>query len=310
MLHLHCRVARARYFLPLLIAATASVTALSLGPGGPSAGSAADRFVAGQRSTTHAPVGSDLAATLRERAAAHRRAIGVTAVASATVERVVDRFAGLTFDEVVDRDGRGRPLALQRFDPTGRLAAVVRFGGHNPKRVAVADEAGARAAAERQARALDLGPAGTARVRRGAADEWVVEWPRLVDGVPVPGDGVVVRTWADGTLHTAVRHERSLAERPGRLIAVGEARRLADTRLTGWLDGRNAGEWRIDGASLAWVAPNDAFEPSAPDAPASTLRLAWVVRVTTSGNLAGSVRGLELFLDAGDGRLLGGDVLR
>jgi hypothetical protein len=304
------RVTRARLLLPLLVGVAAAVAALSLGPGGPPAGSAADSFVAGQRSTTRTPVGDKEAKSLRERAAAHRRAIGVGAVGSASVERVRDRFTGLTYDEVVDRDGQGQTLALQRFDAAGRLLAAVRFGGHNPKQVTLADAAGAQAAALRHAQALDLGPAGTARVRRGAAEEWVVEWPRVVDGIPVPGDGVVVRTWVDGSLHTAVRHERPLAERPGRQITTGEARRLAGDRLAGWLDARHRGEWRIEGSSLAWVAPNDAFEPGAPDAPASVLQLAWVVRVTTSGTLAETIRGLEFFLDAGDGRLLGGDIVR
>jgi len=304
------RALRVRILFSALVAAATAALALSLGPGGPPPGSAADRFVAGQLSTTRTPVVGAEAKVLRERAATHRRAIGVSAAATVTVERVVDRFAGLTVDEVVDRDNRGRPLALQRFDPAGRLLAAVRFGGHNPKGTDVATAARAEGAALRLARALDLDPAGAARVRRGAAEEWIVEWPRVVDGIPVPGDGVFVRAWTDGSLHTAVRHERPLAEPPGRLIAVGQARRLAEARLAGWLDARNAGEWRIDGASLAWVAPNDTFEASGPDAPAATLRLAWVVRATTRGALAGSIRGLELYLDAGDGRLLGGDVVR
>jgi hypothetical protein len=107
-----------------------------------------------------------------------------------------------------------------------------------------------------------------------------------------------------------VRSERPLAERPGRLLAATDARRLAGAHLAGWLDARSAGQWRISGAALAWVAPNDTFESTAPDAPAPILRLAWVVRVGTSGGLAEAIRGLELYLDAGDGRLLGGDVLR
>jgi hypothetical protein len=61
---------------------------------------------------------------------------------------------------------------------------------------------------------------------------------------------------------------------------------------------------------LAWMAPNDTFAPSRPDAPAATLRLSWVARVATTAALADSLRGLELYLDAGDGSLLGGDVLR
>jgi hypothetical protein len=57
------------------------------------------------------------------------------------------------------------------------------------------------------------------------------------------------------------------------------------------------------------VAPNDTFSDPVPVAPAGTLRLAWVVRVTNSGALAERVAGLELAFDAGDGSPLGGDVL-
>ena len=66
----------------------------------------------------------------------------------------------------------------------------------------------------------------------------------------------------------------------------------------------------MTGLDLAWVAPNDTFAPARPDAPAATLRLAWVGRVATTATLAESLRGLEVYLDAGDGSLLGGDVLR
>jgi hypothetical protein len=304
------RTIRVRVLLPALVGVAGAAVALSLGPGGPPTGSAADRFVAGQPSTIRSPLGGTLAKTLHERAAAHRAAIGAGLPASVTVEHVQDRFTGLTYDQVVDRDGAGRALALQRFDSAGRLLAAVRFGGHNPKQTSLPDAAAARATALRHARDLGLTTAGSPLIRRGAADEWVVEWPRVVDGIPVPGDGLVIRTWADGSLHSAVRHDRPLAGRPGRLLAAGEARRLARGRLSAWLDARHAGEWRIAGASLAWVAPNDTFEAAAPDAPGAVLRLAWVVRVSTSGDLAGTLGGLELYVDAGDGRLLGGDVVR
>ncbi|MBP1705418.1 MAG: hypothetical protein H6Q36_1157 [Chloroflexi bacterium] len=304
------RVLRARVLLPLLVGVAGAAVALSSGPGGPPAGSAADRFVAGQLTTVREPVVGAPAKALDRRAGVNRAAIGSGTPASVKMQHVRNRFSGLTYDEVVDTDGKGRALALQRFDASGRLLAAVRFGGHNPKKAVVADAAGARKAALGHARALGLDPTGSPRVRRGATAEWIVEWPRLVDGIPVPGDGVVVRTWADGSIHTAVRTERTLAARPERPLSVAEARRLGRERLAGWLDARHAGEWQIDDVSLAWVAPNDTFEATAPDAPASVLRLAWVVRVTTSGGLAEAVRGMELYLDAGDGRLLGGDVLR
>jgi hypothetical protein len=58
------------------------------------------------------------------------------------------------------------------------------------------------------------------------------------------------------------------------------------------------------------MAPNDTFDAARPDAPAEIRRLAWVISVRTSGRLADSLRGLEVSIDAGDGSLLGGDVLR
>jgi hypothetical protein len=301
---------RARILVAALVAVGGTVIALSPGPFGPPTGSAADRFVAGQASTVREPVGGERAKVLENRAAANRGAIGAGRPAAVSVAHVLDRFSGSAFDEVVDRDGRGRPLAIQRFDPAGRLLAAVRFGGHNPKMMALTDASGAEAAATGHARALGLVPAGVASVRRGATDEWIVEWSRTVDGIAVPGDGLVVRTWKDGSLHTVVLHERPLAARPARTISSGVARRIARARLAGWLDDRHPGEWRIAGVSQAWVAPNDTFEAAAPDAPATILRLAWVVRVSTSGGLAEAVRRLELYLDAGDGRLLGGDVAR
>jgi hypothetical protein len=71
--------------------------------------------------------------------------------------------------------------------------------------------------------------------------------------------------------------------------------------------------WGLSGVlgepTLAWVAPNDLFEPARPDAPEAVRRLAWLVRVTPTGDVASRLRALEVHVDAGDGRLLGGDVL-
>jgi hypothetical protein len=58
----------------------------------------------------------------------------------------------------------------------------------------------------------------------------------------------------------------------------------------------------------AWVAPNGAFDPSASDAPAETLRLAWIVGFDVAGALVERIRSIEVWIDAGDGTLLGGDV--
>jgi hypothetical protein len=56
------------------------------------------------------------------------------------------------------------------------------------------------------------------------------------------------------------------------------------------------------------VAPNDTWAPERPDAPAETLRLAWIVRYEASGPLSERMRLLELWVDAGDASVIGGDV--
>ena len=280
------------------------------GPGGPSTGSADDRYAAGQPATTRAVLPGTETGRLRAAAAPGRALLGTEGVASTRVERVTNRFTATTYDEVTDLDAGGRPIALQRFDRAGRLVAAMRFGLQSTARVALGDPVVAAAAAGRFARTLGLDPAGSPAVRRAGGGDWVVTWSRIVHGFPVRGDGVRVQVWADGSLHLAVRTERPLADEPDRRIAATDARRLADEHLATWFSGPDRAGLRLGAPALAWVAPNDTFDRTAPDAPSPLLRLAWVVEVRTSGTLAGSLRALELYMDAGDGRLIGGDVLR
>jgi hypothetical protein len=58
----------------------------------------------------------------------------------------------------------------------------------------------------------------------------------------------------------------------------------------------------------AWVAANGMFGATELDAPAETLRLAWVVRFEAEGALAERLHAVEVWIDEGDGHLLGGDV--
>jgi hypothetical protein len=80
--------------------------------------------------------------------------------------------------------------------------------------------------------------------------------------------------------------------------------------MLGTLFGDRTDQVAITTLALAWVAPNSAFDPTGPDAPGTTLRLAWVAEARTSGPLADELRAVKLFLDAGTGALIGGDVLR
>src|SRR5256885_1980146 len=66
---------------------------------------------------------------------------------------------------------------------------------------------------------------------------------------------------------------------------------------------------RITTVERAWVAANDTFAADRADAPAETLRLAWVVTFETQGALADRLRSVELWLDGSDGAVLGSDVV-
>lgn len=288
-----------------------AATAIALGiPGGTSPGDAADRFVAGGPVTERSPVTPDQAASTLALAAASRSRLGLPEPATQRVERVVDRFDGTTYDEVTASDRAGRTLHLERFDARGRLIGAVAFGWQATGGTPMANAAAARARGVRLAADLGLDASGTPDVRQGPDNSgWTLTWPRVVDGVPVIGDGVRVDLWSDGRMHAVVRTERPLAARPSATLDEATARdRATETLAT--LFGSRSGQVAISTLGLGWVAPNSAFDPTGPDAPAATLRLAWVAEARTSGELAEGLRAVKLFLDAGTGMLLGGDVLR
>jgi hypothetical protein len=130
-----------------------------------------------------------------------------------------------------------------------------------------------------------------------------------VDGVPVPGDGLRIQLWPDGSVHGLTRSERALADRPAAALDAVRARSIAEAQLGTWFRGGVGGGMTIAGLGLAWVPPNDTFAPAGPDAPDSVLRLAWVVRATASGQLTDTLRALEIYVDAGSGAVIGGDIL-
>jgi len=295
----------------LLAAVAVAGTAIALGfPGGASTGDAADRFVAGSPVTERTPVTPDKAAAALARAAEVRSHLGLPEPAASRVERVVDRFDGTAYDEVTESDRTGRTLQLHRFDARGRLVGAVAFGWKAAGGPPMPSAAAARARGNRLATDLGLDTAGTPDVRQGPDDTgWTLTWPRVVDGVPVVGDGVRLDLWPDGRMHAVVRTERPLAARPASTLDEATARARATTTL-GTIFGSRSGQVSIATLGLGWVAPNSAFDPTGPDAPGATLRLAWVVEARTSGPLADALRAVKLYLDAGTGALVGGDVLR
>ena len=287
--------------LPLAGLAVAALLAI-----GASGGQAADPFVAGGRSTRPVAAAAGDLARAEARGRALIVALGIPA-ASHRAARLDDTFEHRVIDEVTSLDDHGREVAVSRFELDGRVAMVAALGWRAGRGRSV-DAAGAGRSAAAVARVAGLTPGGQPVARRSAgAGGWSVAWQRNVGGVPVRGDGLRVLLWADGSFHGLTSTERPLAAAPAAVMshdqAVTAAERVAAERIGIASDGL-----RVAGAELAWVAPNDLFEPAAPDAPAETLRLAWIVNFESHGAVAERLRSVEVWIDAGDGRLLGGDV--
>jgi hypothetical protein len=288
----------------LALAGLAVAGLLSIGG---SAGQAADPFVAGGRSSRPMPVAADDLARARARGQAVAAALGLPGV-NHQVQRLDDAFEHRTYDEVTSTDATGREVAITRLDLDGSVAMAVALGWH-PGGGRPLDGLAATNRAVALARQAGLAPAGRPSVRSSAgAGGWSIAWPRIVDGVVVRGDGLRIALWPDGALHGLTRTERPLAPAPVRTLDPDAARSAATAVVTARLGG-SSGELRIVGAERVWVAPNDMFGGQRLDAPAETLRLAWAVRFEAKGTLAERLRSVEVWIDAGDGRALGGDVI-
>jgi hypothetical protein len=269
--------------------------------------SGADPFVAGDLSTRPLPVAASAADRVLARRAELAAALSLPGVSHRS-QRLDDRVEHRVYDEVVSLDAAGREVAITRFDTSGGVAMALVLGWQPSRGAAVgSDVAASRGAAV--AKAAGLAVSGHPIVRASAgAGGWSVSWPRVVDGVPVPGDGLRVSLWNDGSFHGLTRTERPLAAAPSSRISAGAARKAADS-IVAERFGSDARLVRHTAPELAWMAPNDTWAPERPDAPAATLRLAWIVRFEARGDLAERVRLVEYWIDAGDGRLIGGDVV-
>jgi hypothetical protein len=268
---------------------------------------AADPFVAGGRSTRTVAVAPPQVAQTLARAADLARAIGLPGVSRRT-ERLDDRFEHLVYDEVVAADAAGRDVSIARFDTDGRVVMAIALGWQPGRGRTVGRDIAATRAVE-VARAAGLSVSGQPEVTASAgAGGWSVSWTRIVGGVPVLGDGVRISLWNDGSFHALSRSERQLAAAPIRRIPAGGARLLAMSIVAERFAG-GVRDMRTVAAELAWVAPNDTWAPERPDAPASTLRLAWIVRFEAGGSLADRIRYAEYWIDASNGSLIGGDLV-
>ena len=242
------------------------------------------------------------------RAAAVREALGFPSRASTTGRHVRDGALATEYDAVDDVDGAGAPIAEFRFASDGRLEAAVRLDtarvdGRRPTASV------ALVAARRGLAAVAISPAGSETVEADSFQGgWQIHWGRAQRGIPVRGDETRVHVRADGFLGSVTWIEHQLAPEPGRRIGRDAARGAVAARGDAWFAGTQSG-YRLDDASLQWVAPNGLFDATASLVSSVPYRLAWVVNVKPTGPAALSVSLITVFVDAGDGSVIGGDVV-
>jgi hypothetical protein len=292
--------------LPLALLAVATLVARP-------ASQAADlhQWAAGERAIVTSAPDSDLAAAIDVRVAGLERALGLSGVAGRRLAVVEDLFQQRRVDEVTYLDQRGRPIGLVRLAPDGRLVAAVRLGYRDAFALGTLDAAAAVSQARSLADALGLTPPETTPTVRPMMNGalWAVAWPRVVAGVAVDGDGLTVRLWRSGDLHSVTVGERPL-DRPLNTITAEHARAALDDLLPGVMSAERRADGIVGSPVLWWVAANDRFRPSGSDAPARSLRLAYVFEMRFAGASAELIRSVRFWIDAETAQLIGGDVLQ
>ncbi len=221
---------------------------------------------------------------------------------------VHDGFQNSDYDEVSEVDSNGQPLALTQIDGAGRLLTAVRFDIPTPSIVRVTGDAATKTA-QRGLAASGLTVAGQGRTDSDSVlGGWNVHWDRIADGVTVRGDETRVHLWTDGRIQGVARVEHQLAPAPAHRISQSDARKMVTRQIDQW-SGKAGVGYTVTGMDLEWVGPNAAFDASKlNDAPAP-YRLSWVANVKPSGATAEYIQLITLYVDAGDGTIIGGDVV-
>ena len=264
--------------------------------------------VIGSPARVEAALDADATAALLAREGKTRSALGFPIGVSRVGHHVQDGFESAQYDEVTELDSAGRVESVTQFDSKGRLRSAVRLDVGPATGARVAQDVAVKSA---QSSALAAGLAigiPTSTDADQATRGWTVHWARTQGGVRVRGDETRVQVWPDGSIESVARVEHDLAVAPTNRLSSDAARQIASANLNRWFAGRNSG-YAIQKLDLEWVGPNAAFEPSRIGAAEASYRLAWVTQVKPSGDAANDVWLLRLFVDAGDGTIIGGDFV-
>lgn len=247
-------------------------------------------------------------AVVLARASKTRDALGFPVGAKHTSKHVRDGFEHAEYDEVSEVDTAGRVTSVTQFDAQGQLRAAVRLDSGPHAGLNVTREAAIQSA-QRSAVAAGLAVDTPSAVDVDEANGgWTISWARKQDGVRVLGDETRVHLWSDGRIQSLARVTHDLASPPDRRISSDQARQVASATVDQWFAGRNSGH-TIQSMDLEWVGPNGAFDPARITDSPQPYRLAWVANVKPTGAAASYVWLMTLYVDAGDGSIIGGDVV-
>jgi hypothetical protein len=242
------------------------------------------------------------------RAKAARDALGFPVGSKRSGRHVQDGGRKVTYDEVSEVDSADRPVDLTQFDDKGHLLAAVRFDSPSAVAAPATPDTAVRSA-QRGLTASGLSVSGQPQVDTDSASGgWSVHWDRTQGGFRVRGDETRVHVWQDGRIQSVASVQHDLAAAPVRQLDQAAATSAVSSQLDTWFAGKESTAG-IQGMDLEWVSPNAAFDASKVDAAVTPFRLAWVVNVKPSGPVSQSVRLITLYVDAGDGTVLGGDVV-
>jgi hypothetical protein len=264
--------------------------------------------IARQPGVTETAIYADNRPDVFARAGKTRDAFGFPAGQRRTGRHVHDGFQNSDYDEVSDVDSAGSTVSMTQFDKDGGLVTAVRFDAP-PAQVGNSSGDAATKAAERGLAASGMRTLGQARLKENSVvGGWDVHWDRVEAGTAVRGDETSVHVWQDGRIQSVARVEHKLAAQPAVKLGQAEAHQVVDRQMNAWFSGRDTG-YSTEEMGIQWVGPNAAFDPSKVGAEAEPYRMAWVVNVRPSGSMAGYVRLITLYVDAGDGTIIGGDVV-
>lgn len=262
----------------------------------------------GQPIVTETILNADDSPDVFKRAASARDAFGFPVGAKRTGKHVHDGIQTTDYDQVDEIDGAGQPLAQTQFDSSGRLVSAVRFDMPSASSARVTLD-NASKAASRGVSESGLAPSGQSRTDPNPVlGGWDVHWDRTQDGYAVRGDETRVHVWPDGRIQSVARVAHDLMPAPARRLAMDDAKRVVTGQFDRWFAGRSSG-YAISESKVEWVAPNAAFDAAKLTAAPSAYRLAWVVNVKPSGAAADYLTLVTIYVDAGDGTILGGDVV-